>query len=38
MKVLLDLNVVLDVVLNRQPWLEESQRVWDANQSQKIDG
>ena len=38
MKVLLDLNVVLDVVLNRQPWLEESQRVLDANQSQKIDG
>lgn len=38
MKVLLDLNVVLDVVLNRQPWVEESQRVWDANQSQTIDG
>lgn len=38
MKVLIDLNVVLDVVPNRQPWVEESQRVWDANQSQTIDG
>ncbi len=38
MKVLLDLNVVLDVVLNRQPWVDDSQRVWDANQSQTIDG
>lgn len=31
MKVLLDINVVLDVLLVRQPWFAESSQVWDAN-------
>lgn len=38
MKVLLDLNVVLDVVLNRHPWVVESARVWNAHQSGQIAG
>lgn len=29
-KVLLDTNVVLDLLLGRQPWLSEAQPVWDA--------
>jgi predicted nucleic acid-binding protein len=29
MKVLLDVNVVLDVLLQRQPWLADAQAVWD---------
>jgi len=29
MKVLLDVNVVLDVVLQRQEWLAEAQAIWD---------
>jgi predicted nucleic acid-binding protein len=31
MKVLLDMNVVLDVLLVRQPWFPEASQVWDAN-------
>ena len=31
MKVLIDLNVVLDVILQRQPWLNPSQAIWDAS-------
>ena len=31
MKVLLDLNVVLDVVLGREPWRAEADAIWDAN-------
>jgi predicted nucleic acid-binding protein len=38
MKVLLDLNVLLDVVLNRQPWVDESKQVWDASQSRAFEG
>ncbi len=38
MKVLLDLNVVLDVVLNRQPWVVEAKQIWNAHQSGVIDG
>ncbi len=38
MKVLFDLNVILDVVLNRQPWVIESKQVWDAHQSEGISG
>ena len=38
MKVLFDLNVVLDVVLNRQPWLADSRQVWDAQLAGSIDG
>lgn len=38
MKVLFDLNVILDVVLNRQPWVIESKEVWDAHQTGSISG
>lgn len=38
MKVFIDLNVVLDVVLNRQPWIEESRQVWDAHLAGSIHG
>ncbi len=31
MKVLLDINVVLDVLLNRLPWVSEAAAVWDAH-------
>ena len=38
MKVLLDLNVVLDVVLNRQPWADDAKQIWNAHMSGAIDG
>ncbi len=38
MKVLLDLNVVLDVILNRQQWVAEASKVWDAHSSGDIEG
>ena len=38
MKVLLDLNVVLDVILNRQPWVVDSLAVWNAQQSGEFEG
>ena len=38
MKVLLDLNVVLDVILNRQPFLADSLAVWNAQQSGEFEG
>src|SRR5581483_7435447 len=38
MKVLLDLNVILDVVLNRQPWVTEAAAVWNAHHRGAIDG
>lgn len=38
MKVLFDLNVIMDVVLNRQPWVIESKEVWDAHQTERISG
>ncbi len=36
MKVLFDTNVVLDVLLVRQPWYPEAAQVWDANQQGQI--
>ncbi len=30
MNVLIDTNIVLDVLLKRQPWLAESQQIWQA--------
>jgi predicted nucleic acid-binding protein len=36
MKVLLDMNVVLDVLLVRQPWLAEASQVWDAHLNGQI--
>ena len=38
MKVLIDANVILDVLLNRSPWVADSQMVWDANHRQHIHG
>jgi len=38
MKVLLDLNIVMDVLLNRQPWAADSSAVWNAHQSGEFDG
>ena len=38
MKVLIDANVILDVLLNRPPWVTDSQAVWDANHRQQIHG
>lgn len=38
MKVLLDLNVVLDVILNRQPWVVDSLAVWNAQQVGNFEG
>ncbi len=38
MKVLLDLNVVLDVILNREPWVAVAKQIWNAHQSGVIDG
>jgi predicted nucleic acid-binding protein len=36
MKVLLDMNVVLDVLLVRQPWFPEASQVWDAQRNGRI--
>ncbi len=38
MRAFFDLNVVLDVVLNRQPWAADSIQVWDAHQARRIEG
>jgi predicted nucleic acid-binding protein len=36
MKVLLDMNVVLDVLLVRQPWFADASQVWDAHRNGQI--
>jgi predicted nucleic acid-binding protein len=36
MNVLLDINVVLDVLLARQPWFADSSQVWDAHRNGQI--
>ena len=38
MKVLIDVNVALDVILERQPWLDDSKGVWDACHETRIVG
>jgi hypothetical protein len=38
MTVLLDLNVVLDTLLGREPWRAEADAIWDANQGRLMDG
>lgn len=38
MRVLFDLNVILDVVLNRQPWANEAAQLWNAHTTGRIDG
>lgn len=36
MQILLDTNVVLDVLLNRQPWVADAAKVWQANGTGQI--
>jgi hypothetical protein len=36
MLVLLDLNVVLDTLLKREPWGAEGDAIWDANREGRI--
>ena len=31
MRILVDTNIVLDVLLDRQPFVEESRRLWEAS-------
>ena len=38
MRVMVDVNVVLDVLLKRQPWADEAVAVWEANRTGRIDG
>ena len=38
MKVLVDVNVALDVILEREPWLKDSKGVWDACHETRIVG
>ena len=36
MKVLLDLNIILDVLLNRAPWVTDSAAIWDAHRAGEL--
>jgi predicted nucleic acid-binding protein len=38
MNVMIDVNVVLDVILKRQPWLDHSKGVWDACHQMRLAG
>lgn len=38
MRVLLDTNIVLDVLLKRQPWVKEAAAIWQANDEGRLDG
>jgi predicted nucleic acid-binding protein len=38
MKLLFDTNVVLDVLLYRQPWVQTAQKLWAANDQQLLRG
>jgi hypothetical protein len=38
MNILIDLNIVLDVILQRQPWFAETTVIWDANRQGQIHG
>ncbi len=38
MRVLLDTNVVLDVLLNRQPWVADAGAIWAACDQGRLDG
>ncbi|MGZ3319310.1 MAG: hypothetical protein ACXU95_18735 [Isosphaeraceae bacterium] len=38
MNVLIDVNVALDVILERQPWLGDSKGVWDACYQMRLTG
>jgi hypothetical protein len=36
MRVLLDLNIILDVLLNRAPWVTDSAATWDAHRAGEV--
>lgn len=38
MRILFDINVVLDVFLNRSPWVAQAQPLWDVVAQRKLDG
>lgn len=38
MRILIGVNVVLDVLLNRAPWAAEAQQIWDAVTADRIEG
>jgi len=38
MNILVDTNIILDVLLNRAPWVTDSQVIWDACDKGKATG
>ena len=36
MRILLDTNVVLDVLLNREPWVAEASAIWQATDGGRV--
>lgn len=38
MRVLFDVNILLDVLLNRSPWVTDSSSVWALNDQKRIEG
>jgi len=38
MRVLLDTNIVLDVLLKREPWAADARAIWQANDQGRITG
>ena len=36
MNVLLDTNIVLDVLLEREPWFSDSQEIWQASEDGRL--
>lgn len=38
MRVLLDTNVVLDLFLDREPFADNAEIIWTANEKKQIDG
>lgn len=37
MRVLLDTNILLDVLLNREPWVNEARQIWLNNDIGQLD-
>jgi predicted nucleic acid-binding protein len=37
-RVLFDTNIILDVLLNREPWVGKSEEIWRANDERRISG
>lgn len=35
-RLLLDTNIVLDVLLNRQPWMQNSQLLWQRHEKSNV--